>query len=111
MRPRTTLLIAAVPLVGTVSGQKAAQVGLRQGGPVKVMLIVQREAGTTDTAWVVDAADEYTLDEWDGRLPDQLQARIDADPANVRPLWIEIPDNAFERLWNVPTVTGQVRDA
>lgn len=77
---------------------------------MKVMLIVQREPDTADTAWVVDAADEYTLDEWNGRLPDEMQAKLDADPDNMRTVWVEIPNNTFARLWQTPTVAGQVVD-
>jgi hypothetical protein len=75
---------------------------------VKILLIVQREPGTNDCSWIVEAADEYTLDEWNGRLPDALQKAIDDDPINTRPLWVEIPDDSLERVWDVPTVQGVV---
>jgi len=75
---------------------------------MKVLLIVERESGTTNVAWVAEAADEYTIDGWGGGLPDALQRVIDRDPANVRQLWVEIPDDSFERLWDVPTVLGRI---
>jgi hypothetical protein len=73
---------------------------------MKILLIVERDPGTFPC--VVEAADEYTLDEWNGRLPDALQKAIDRDPANTRQLWVEIPDNSLTRLWDTPTVQGTV---
>lgn len=75
---------------------------------MKVLLIVQREPGTADTAWVEDACDEYTIDSWNGDLPKQVQEKVDEDPANFRHLWIEIPDDALSGLWDVPTVPATV---
>jgi hypothetical protein len=73
---------------------------------MRILLIVEREPGTEDIAWVAEAADEFSLAEWNGRLPDALQRVLDRDPANTRQLWVEIPDDAFNRLWDVPTVEG-----
>lgn len=76
-------------------------------GSVKILLIVER-LPDVDVAWVAEAADEYTLDEWNGRLPDALQEALDRDPANTRKLWVEIPHSALLKLWDVPTVKGEV---
>lgn len=75
---------------------------------MKILLIVEREPGTEDIAWVTEAADEYSLDEWNGSLPDALRRALDRDPANVRQLWVEIPNDAFSKLWDVPTLKGSV---
>lgn len=76
---------------------------------MKILLIVEREPGTEEVvAWVAEAADEFTLDEWNGRLPDSLQRALDRDPANTRQLWVEIPNDSFDRLWETPTVLGEI---
>lgn len=75
---------------------------------MKVLLLIEREKGTSEVCWVAEAADEWTLDEWNGRLPDAMQRVLDRDPANVRELWVEIPDDAMQKLWDVPTVPGKI---
>lgn len=73
---------------------------------MKVLLIVRREPGTEDVAWVVAAADEYTLDEWNG-TPDFIQKELNTDPANTRELWVTLPDDALIRPFVVPEVDGE----
>lgn len=76
---------------------------------MKLLLLVQREADT-DPCWVIDACDEYAIEEWNGALPGPLQKHLDADPKNTRTLWVEIPDGSLERAFQTPTVTGTVVD-
>lgn len=75
---------------------------------MKILLLIERESADEEAAWVADAADEYTLDEWNGSLPDALQRVLDRNPGNVRQLWVEIPDDSFRKLWDAPTVSGTV---
>lgn len=75
---------------------------------MKVLLLVQREPNSDIPAWVEDACDEYTIDEWNGLLPKPIQDKIDADPASHRTVWVEIPDGCLDKLWDVPTVAGKV---
>jgi hypothetical protein len=77
---------------------------------VKVTLLFQREDGTDDASWVVDAVDEYTLDEWGGEMPTAVQKKIDDDPGNHRLLTVEVPDSAVRDLWKVPEVKVKVVD-
>jgi hypothetical protein len=69
---------------------------------MKILLIVQREA---DICWVADACDEDTIDE--AGFP-AGRALLDADPANTRELWVEVPNGSLSKLWDVPTVSGSV---
>lgn len=75
---------------------------------MRVHLLVQRDADDHSACWVIDAADEYTLDEWHGGLPDEMQAKVDADPVNVRQLIVTIPDGALALPWATPTVAAEV---
>ena len=74
---------------------------------MKVLLIVQREPGTDGGAWVEDAIDEHTLDEWNGAMPTCIQEKVSASPADFRELWVALPDGCLDRLWDVPTVIGE----
>ena len=76
---------------------------------MKILLIVRREPNEDDGAWVVAAADEWTLDEWNG-YPDFVKKELSIDPANTRELWIEVPDDALSRPFRVPTVQAKVSD-
>ena len=74
---------------------------------MKLLLIVRREPGTVDTAWVVAAADEWTLDEWNG-YPDFIKKELADDPTNTRELWVELPDDALAKPFETPSVNGEV---
>lgn len=76
---------------------------------MKVHLLIQREPGSNEmTYWVDDAVDEWTLDEWQGVYPDVIRVKLDGDPENRRILIVEVPDDAMERPFDVPTVTGSI---
>lgn len=75
---------------------------------MKLLLIVRRESGTEDIAWVVAAANEFTLDEWNG-YPDFIKKELAEDPANTRELWVELPNDALSHAFQVPTIDGTVQ--
>lgn len=74
---------------------------------MRVTLVVQRDP-STEATWVTDAIDEWSLEEWNGRLPDDMQKKIDADPANFRLLHVQVPDDALDKPFEIPVVTGRV---
>lgn len=71
---------------------------------MKILLVVRRE---DDAVWLVESADEYTLDAHNG-TPDFIQKALDEDPANTRILYVKVPDDAFASAFHTPTVNGEV---
>lgn len=74
---------------------------------MRLLLIVRRDPGDDNTAWVVAAADEYTLDEWNG-YPDFIKDELKTDPENTRELWVSLPDAALASAFRVRSVAGEV---
>lgn len=58
--------------------------------------------------YLVDAVDEYTLDEL-GEWPEEYAKRR-TDP-KIRELTLDVPDRAVTKLFESPTVTVKVADA
>lgn len=79
---------------------------------MEVYLLVEREVGTEDSCWVIDAVDEYTVDEWNGAYPDQFREKLEATGTGTerRLLTVKIPDDALSKPWHVPAVEGQVSE-
>ncbi len=78
---------------------------------MRVTLLVQREspASPPDEYWVVDAIDEFTLDEWNGRFPPAVQAKLDSLAPNVGLVHVEIPDGSLAAAFPPPaTISGTV---
>lgn len=72
---------------------------------MKVHLIVEREHGSH---WILDAVDEWTIDEWNGKYPDSFEKKLKVNPSGTRILVVEIPDDAMERAFDTPVVKGEV---
>ena len=75
---------------------------------MKLQLIVRREGPGSEYFWVVAAADEYTLEEWNG-VPDFIQKELDEDPGNTRTLWVDLPDGSLRLPFVEPTVNGTTK--
>lgn len=78
---------------------------------MRVFLLVEREKGTHDACWVIDAVDEYTTDEHNGDWPSDFKVKLEkTDDGNERRiLEVEIPDGSLQKPWDVPTVKGAVQ--
>lgn len=61
-----------------------------------------------DAPWIVDAVDEYTLDNNCEFPPEYLKKREDI---NIRELIIDIPEAAVRALFEAPTVKATVKKA
>lgn len=77
---------------------------------VEIHLLVEREVGTDDACWVIDAVDEYTLDEHNGGYPSDFKTKLEktGDGNERRVLIVRLPDGSLEKPWRVPVVEGQV---
>lgn len=62
-----------------------------------------------DGYWVVDACDEYTVDEWGGGYPTEFETKLKQEDVDRRILQLTIPDDALSRPWKTATATGVVR--
>lgn len=62
--------------------------------------------GSDVMPWIVDAVDEYTMEEVGG-FPEEYAKKKAADP-KLRELVIDIPDDAVRRLFHTPVVKGKV---
>lgn len=66
----------------------------------------ERETATsTNLPWLVDAVDEYTIDEL-GEAPESYRERL-KNP-NVRELVIDIKQSVVENLFDPPVTPGEV---
>ena len=59
-----------------------------------------------DAPWIVDAADEYTLDEHNGSFPPAYSAKRD-DP-HVRELILAVHEKEVRALFKSPVVVAKV---
>lgn len=71
---------------------------------MKIHVLVQRDSQDPDACWVMDAVDEYTMDEWNGAYPDVFQQQIDADRKNRAVLIVEVPEDAMQRAFPEPPI-------
>lgn len=79
---------------------------------MKIHLLVERENTREAASWVIDAVDEWTLDEHGGEYPPDFQDKLSHlnEDLNRRVLIVEIPDNSLERIWDIPIVSGKVAE-
>lgn len=73
---------------------------------MRIYTLWQREgSGDQDIPWIVDAVDEYTIDN-NGEVPaEYLKKRANI---NVRELVIDIPEAAVRKLFDSPEVKAKV---
>jgi len=61
-----------------------------------------------DAPWIVDAVDEYTVDENNGFPPEYQKHR---DNPRVRELLIEVPEKDVRAIFDSPTVKATIKAA
>lgn len=74
---------------------------------MRLICLFVNEDSDSDTAWLADAVDEYTVDSL-GELPELYIEKKKKYGAKARELIVEIPDSAVEKLFQAPVVKGKV---
>lgn len=70
-----------------------------------IVYTLWRNGDLNDLPWLVDAVDEYTVEDWGDFPPDYLKKKNDP---NVRELAINIPEDAVRDLFEPPPVEGEI---
>ncbi len=72
---------------------------------MKIYTLWQHEGDETAMPWLVNAIDEYTIEENDGFTADYTKDRA---KLNVREIILDVPDRAVTKLFQSPEVKATV---